>query len=127
MRTRKKEALFSAPSVEESGLFSSLLLHVMWEPRVLKEVSKLPPIQHRRGGHKGIPANKVPCQPQDAQRSDWLDIKDIPEWESSSSRCPLACPLQFVGKKKTTGGQKMRGEKTSSSPGNPAEQVSRCQ
>lgn len=64
IRTRKKEALFSAPSLEEeTGLLSSLLLHVMWEPRVLKEVSKLPPAQYRRGGHKGIPANKAPCQP----------------------------------------------------------------
>lgn len=108
----KKEALFSAPSAEESGLLSSLLLHVMWEPRVLREVSRLPPVRHRRGGHKGIPANKAPCQPQDAQRGDWPAIKGIPERESGGSWCPLACPPQFVGEKENNRGvkkRKMRG------------------
>lgn len=128
MRKRRKEALFSSPSVEESGLLSSLLLHVMWEPRVLKEVSKLPPVQQRRGGHKGIPANKAPCQLQDAQHRDWLDIKDIPEWESSGSRCPLACPLQLVRKKKTTGETKKNERREniikSWQPGGTGEQVS---
>lgn len=108
----KKEALFSAPSAEESGLLSSPLLHVMWEPRVLREVSRLPPVRHRRGGHKGIPAHKAPCQPRDAQRGDWPAIKGIPERESGGSWCPLACPPQFVGEKENNRGvkkKKMRG------------------
>lgn len=112
---QKKEALFWAPSEEDSGLLLHSPLHVMSEPR---RVPTRPPPS--AGGRKPCSQSR-PGRVRDAQRRDWLAASSIPQRERSAPLCPLGRPGQHVGEKQTGW-----GEMTLERPGNPAEQVRRC-